>query len=80
MSTLNLPEPTVRVQYGNRTITARYDTGLTTEPDKHSGQTKRILFSFSVHYSKAGINYWNGERTVIDYFSVSVRNETERTE
>ena len=78
MSTLNLPEPRIQTKYGARTITARYDTGLTTEPGKYDPRVKKILLSFSVHYTKAGINYWNGTRTTIDYYGVSVQNETEQ--
>src|SRR4051812_43476514 len=77
MRTLNLPEPRIYVKYGSRTIIARYDTGLTTAPDKYDAKTKRILLAFSVHYTKAGVNYWNGTRTTTDYYGVMVQNETE---
>jgi len=74
-STLNLPEPTIRVK--DRSITARYDTGVKKPASEFEGEAS-ILFTLNVGYVKAGINYFNGERTTTDYFSITVQNETLR--
>lgn len=72
---LELPEPTVRVK--DRSITARYDTGQI-KPGGEFDSDAKIIFTITVSYSKAGINYFTSERTTTDYYSVSVLNETER--
>lgn len=72
MNALNLPEPTITER--GRSINARYDTGLIKE-EKY-GRDKNILFTLTVSYSKAGINYFTGERTSTDYYTVGVMNET----
>ena len=76
MAVLELPAPVIRNK--ERSIIARYDTGLTTPPTEYNREVKKILFTFEVHYTKAGINYFNGERTTTDYYAVTVINETER--
>ena len=75
MATRNLPE--ARISPKERSITARYDTGVK-KPATEFESEASILFTLSVSYTKAGINYWNGERTTTDYFSITVLNETQR--
>ena len=74
---INLPEPVIKKQDGRRAYSARYDTGRIKKAKYEFEQDKQILFTLSVSYSKAGINYFSGERTTTDYFSVSVINETQ---
>jgi hypothetical protein len=74
MTTLELPEPTIRKK--ERSMTARYDTGLT-KTEEYSERVRKILLTLHVHYVKAGINYFSGERTTTDRYEVSLINETE---
>lgn len=43
------------------------------ETEEH-GEARDVLAVVTVSHSKAGINYFNGERTTTDYFNVSLSN------
>jgi hypothetical protein len=72
MATLELPKP--RVEIRDRSITAYYRTGIIEPPTEFETRQKEILLVFQVHYTKAGINYFTGERVTTDYFQPAVRN------
>lgn len=69
---IDLPKPDILVK--ERSMKARYDTGKT---KIENGEEWHIMFCLTVHYSKAGINYFSGERTTVDHFDVSVVNDLE---
>lgn len=73
IATINISKPTLH--HENRSITARYDTGQK-KPATEFEREATILFTLSVTYHKRGINYMSGERTTVDYFAVTVMNET----
>jgi len=73
MQTIELPEPVIKEK--DRSINARYKTGIT-KKEEYSDRVKDILFTLGVSYTKAGINYFSGERTTTDYYAVTVINET----
>ena len=72
MTAIELPKPTIKQK--DRTIEARYDTGKTKTTH---GEEWRIMLVLSVYYHKAGPNYFTGEYTRVDHFTVAVRNEEE---